>query len=221
MQRPDLFTPVHKAIRLMLYETSRNLQRLDASDSKAVNKTVSDLKQLLAMMESHGTHEDNLIFPAIEKFGNGTINKLEEQHIALNSLSESLADITNKLSHPIDSINCQLLCQQLNSFFNEYLALQIRHMNEEERYALPLTLEHLEDNELLSIRGQIQKSFPPEEYRVWIAWFMKALSLDEIAGILKGTKIGAPATVFENTMNTAKENLSAGEWDALMRKANL
>lgn len=219
MQRPDLFTPIHKAIRLMLYETSRNIQRLDPSDSDSVKNITGEVKRLLDMMASHGHHEDTLIFPAIAKYGNGTIGKLEEQHNALNTISETLEEIAGKLSRPADIVDCQMLCSQLNTVFNEYLALQIRHMNEEERQALPLTFEHLDDNEILSIRGQIQKSFPPEEYSVWINWFMKALSLDEIAGMLRGTKIAAPEPVFQNTMNTARKNLTNEEWQLLMKKA--
>lgn len=221
MTKIDLFTPVHKALRLMLYETGSELQRLDCSDSLSVKKIVADIKQLLSMMNVHGNHEDNLIFINIERYTqNDRIKDLYKQHHVLNGVADSINDILDIIESTRKPEKTKELCFELNSLYNEYLGMQIKHLNDEEKYILPLTYEFLNDKELTEIRSQIQKSFSPDEYRIWAAWFIKSLSMDELAGFITGAKTSSPALVFENIMKTAKGILPADEFEILINKIN-
>lgn len=222
MQKVDLFTPVHKALRLLLYETGKNLQKLDYSDPASIKKNIAEIKQLLSMMNVHGNHEDNLIFINIERYTqDDRIKDLYKQHHILNGVADSMTDILDSIEKAGNNEKTLELCSELNSLYNEYLGMQIKHLNDEEKYILPLTYEFLNDKELTEIRSQIQKSFSSDEYRIWAVWFIKSLSIDELAGFMAGTKAGSPAPVFESIMNTAKEILPTDEFKLLAQKANL
>jgi hemerythrin-like domain-containing protein len=221
MKKVDLFTQVHKALRLTMYETGRDLQRLDCSNSALVKKIIAEIKQLLSMMNVHGNHEDNLVFINIERHTqNGKIKDLYKQHYVLNGVADSINDLLDNIERTWEPEKTKELCLELNSLYNEYLGLQIKHLNDEEKYILPLTFEFLNDKELAEIRVQIQKSYSEEEYRIWIAWFIKALSIYELTGLIEGIKHEAPTHVFESIIITAKEILTTDEFEMIVKKAN-
>jgi hypothetical protein len=94
--------------------------------------------------------------------------------------------------------------------------MQLKHLNDEEKYIIPMTYEYLDESELLEIRSLIQKSYSAEDNRILITWFIKALNPYELTDLLIGIRADASQSIFDNVLQIAKDNLSEQEWDYLM-----
>src|SRR4029077_18541113 len=73
----DFLTPIHKALRLMIYDVGSRLQTTDFSDSAQSQLLLNELiyefssalsaSCILCLLHSHAKAEDLYLFPAVEK----------------------------------------------------------------------------------------------------------------------------------------------------------
>ena len=86
----DLFTPIHKGLRSMLYSLSSRIQTNDFADVAATKALVVDLENdfavarsagcVLCVMSHHATDEETVIFPDTAKAGIALTTSLIREH---------------------------------------------------------------------------------------------------------------------------------------------
>ena len=92
-QQVDLFTPIHKAIRAMLYQLGSELQCANMTNKEECRLMVDKLEHSLELLEEHARHEDEIIFPAIDKALPGITEESTEEHEAYAKKVEQLRSL--------------------------------------------------------------------------------------------------------------------------------
>jgi hemerythrin-like domain-containing protein len=208
----DLFTLIHKAIRGMLFDLAGRLQTIDLSDDACVGELVRSLRQMLILLEQHADHEDHLIFPAIEAVAPGATREAGHEHEVYATKTTRLqAHIVALETAPTHALRVHA-GRELRLFFFDFLAFTLVHLNHEEETALPASLRNLSNEQLISIRADIQRTTPPDVYRQWLRWMLPALNPQELRGMLAQARDKAPAATYQLMLDVGMECVEPSKW---------
>jgi len=212
----DLFSAIHNGIRGLLYHTAGQLQTTRWSNPDDARAALDQLAYALELLHEHAQHEDDLIFPAIERVAPGVSDEAEAQHQQIDAKQAELQQLADHLRQETDPARCRAGVQALNRAFTDFMALYLQHMNTEERSMLALSQERLTPAELLAVRASVQANMTPERYREWLRWMLPAQSLDELVPLFRQVRGHAPALVAEQFMTIGQSALEPTRWEKLL-----
>jgi hypothetical protein len=98
--REDIFTPIHKGIRSMIYNLGTKLQKTDFTDVAVTNTILTQLKHnlqsanstcIVCMLHEHGGHEDQSIFPQLAPFDSKAVDVMIQEHV---QITQQMAEIS-------------------------------------------------------------------------------------------------------------------------------
>jgi hemerythrin HHE cation binding domain-containing protein len=223
----DLFTPIHKAIRSMIYELGARLQRTDFADPVASAAVLSDLEHefsnaissacVLCLLHGHGADEESVPFPAMLPFDEAMIRTLITEHQEFSRMLSSITTLARGLPS-LTSLDERLergrrINQDVNGFFASYLV----HLNKEERTLVPAMREHFTDEQIRAMRSTIMRGMPKERFAAILRWMLPSLTLSELSGMLMGIKQGAPPEMLQFVAGVGAANVEPARW-ALVRE---
>ena len=230
MPREDLFTPIHKGIRAMIYELGTKLQKTDFTDVSATKAIITQLKYnlqsanstcIVCMLHEHGEHEDQRIFPQISQYDSKVVDAMIQEHVEITKQIVEISRISDELLRLTDNDQRIEMGNRLNRMVNNLLAFYLTHLNNEEATLLPLTWEYLTDDQIRAIRTKVQMATPPERYSEWMRWIVSSLNVNELIGIFSGMKQAVPPPVLGKMMQLAEDNLDRDTWNKVKARANL
>ncbi|MGI0130754.1 MAG: hemerythrin domain-containing protein [Thermoplasmata archaeon] len=227
----DLFTPIHKAIRSMIYSVGGRLQTNDFADVESSRPLLADLEHefstaisagcILCIVHQHGTDEEAEVFPHVGKLGSELVQALITDH---HDFTRRLISITKNsrellaLESPQDRIRAGVaLNQEANDFFAAYFA----HMNREEQRLVPLMREHFTDDQMRAMRGAIMGGLPPDRLAAILGWMFPALDVDELTGMVMGAKVGMPPEVFRRMAGLAEQRVPPERWQIVRGRVGI
>lgn len=223
-ERENLFRPVHKGIRAMLYELGRRLGNADFTDVPATNALAVDLKRDLAastsncflcLLQAHSNHEERDFFAPLRTLDRDAVDRMVAEHRAVTHRVFDLArtcDDLLALEGPARRIEVgDRLTLEANDLFAYYLS----HLNNEEAMLVPVMWERFSDAELRAMRAAFYNRLPVELYEVWMRWVLPALNPHELGLLLAGLRLDPPPNRFDATLRLARELLSADRFRAL------
>jgi hypothetical protein len=224
MSKEDLFTPIHKGIRSVIYDTGTLCQTTDFADRDATGKICSrlesDLKTAssscaLCFLKNHSGDENNNIFNVMQTYVPELVETLLSEHEEIEREIEHLSILSKDLQDTEDRAERIAKGVELNRKVNDLFAYYITHMNKEEVTILPATQKYFSDEQLGSIRSKIVASLPPERVPIWIGWIAKSLNVNEQVSLLKALKSEMPSSVFQNILGVAQKSLQPDQWQQL------
>lgn len=220
--REDLFTPIHKALRSMIYSLSARLQTNDFSDLRATGTLMMDLENdfavarsagcILCVLSHHATDEESVIFPAVAKVGNGLITELVEEHHDLTRRELEIARLGQELlafESPAARIDAGV---RLNRAANELFASYIAHMNREDAELVPLMQDHFTDAQMAGMRGAIMGNIPPERMVSILGWMLPSLNVTELSQFISGLSKTAPPPLQKVVFDIASAKVDPARW---------
>lgn len=220
----DLFTPIHKALRSMIYSLSTRLQTHDFADTAATEALVGDLEHdfatarsagcLLCIVGHHAVDEESAVFPEVEKLQPRLIQELIEEHHGLARQELAIEKAGHELAAmhgPTDRIAAGV---RLNQMANDLFAAYIAHMNREEHEVVPLMREHFTDAQMADMRGRILGGMPPDRMMTIFGWMLPSLNVSELTGTVGGMKGKVPPRVFEAVTNLCATRVDPARWGA-------
>lgn len=228
--RVDLFTPIHKAIRSMIYELGKDLQTTDFTDEAATEAIVSRLNHdlssassacILCLLHEHAGNEDQRVFPEVRAFEPEMVDTLMQEHMQIVRKIAGVWKIANELKALKNREQRIEMGEKLNRNADELFSFYLTHLNREEETILPVTLKHFTDEQLAAMRANVEKNTPPERYAEWLRWMFPSLNINELTGMFVGLKKGAPAAVFESMSSIAEKALGEVRWNAVKARAGL
>ncbi|NND32483.1 MAG: hypothetical protein HKN76_07825 [Saprospiraceae bacterium] len=217
-QKIDLFTPIHKAIRALIYDTGIKLQRTDFSSEVESNKFLTHLERVLDLLEEHARHEDQIIFPPIEKASPGICGELEKEHEYGEKLLLSLRKVISELEL-LDGVARNSRSNSLNRTYTDFISFYLSHMNREEETVLPVSKNTLTNNELASIRLKVQIDTRPGQYTEWLRWMLPALNIRELVPLFQQIKASAPSAIYQQVVRIGEEVIDSQRWNTILREA--
>lgn len=222
MTREDLFTPVHKGIRTMIYETGKNLQVTDFTDKKATEDVCNRMKYdfskatsacVFCLLHEHARDEADYIFQDVRSHEPEMVDMLLEEHRAIEKQLMGISEISdklNKLENPDRRVEVgDNLSHAVNDFFAYYLA----HMNKEEVTILPATQKYFTDDQLAKMRAKIIRARPTEQVMEWLKWMLPSFNIVELTDFIGEMKKTTPPPVFENLAYSMEQILGPIKWE--------
>ncbi len=220
-QRVDLFTPVHKAIRAILFDLGKELQHTDMADEKEMTAMLTKLSDSLELLEEHARHEDQIIFPPIEQACPGMTTESIEEHQQYEEKIATLENLIRKIRNATDAAERLQHANQLRFHFAEFIAFYLMHMNHEEATMLEASIENLSPEQLIDIRVRVQMDTAPARYAEWLKWMLPSLDMNELVPLFRQVKMNAPETVYDKFKKIGKETMDGNRWTRLRQLAEI
>lgn len=226
MSRIDLFTPIHKGIRSMIYKLGTELQTADFTDEEATKTMITKLEYnlslamsstcILCMLHEHTGHEDKEVFPKVRAFEPAMVEMLAHEHQEVVLKLAALSKIGKEILETKDSIQRVELGIKLNHSANELFSYYLAHLAKEEVTILPATWQHFTDEELATIRATVDRKIPPDRYAQWMRWVLGSLNVHELIEMFAGLRKNSSPEFLENMVHIADIVVDKERWETVM-----
>ncbi len=215
MSRYNIFFPIHKGLRPMLYETALPLQQTTFTDSEEADEMIDRLKCVIHFFEKHAATEDSMVFPAIAAYETSIVDAFEQEHDEDHALGKQLETLIAALETTNPPLLRQKIGDELTIAFIHFVAFNLAHMAKEEDVINNLLWRYYSDAELEVLSQKIISSISPAHMAMSSKWMLRGMSNAEIAGWLKQVKNTAPAPVCYQLIALAEKELCAHRWNAI------
>lgn len=219
-RRPNLYGPIHKALRACMTQTMLKVGSTDASDAQAVAAALAMTADLLDLCSAHIDKENGYMHPAIERVcpaGSQQIGTEHEHHRAdLRTLRGHLDAVSIATDDHRD-----LALQQLYQALALFVATNLTHMHQEETELNAILWTHYSDAELMALHGALVASIAPPEMMRAMRWMLPAISHAERVEMLGDMQAKAPPPAFAAVLDLARQVLSTPDWASLCRALNV
>ena len=198
----DFLTPIHKALRLMIYDVGSRLQTTDFSDSAESQLVLKELiyefssalsaSCILCLLHSHASAEDLYLFPAVEKSASKLITELLREHHGFTKELRSISTMCDELKGVESSAQRVDRGKQLSLAVNDFFARYLTHLVREEKELIPLMNRFLTDDQLTSIRDAMSGHLSADRFTGFMKWMLASLNPTELAKMSIEVKSKAP-----------------------------
>lgn len=218
----DLFTPIHKGLRSMIYDLSSRLQTNDFANVAATEALATDLEHefevarsagcTLCILAHHATDEETVIFGDVAKVDAPLITKLIDQHHDLTRRELEVAHRAHEIAAMNDPGERVLAGAGLNRTANELFAAYIAHMNLEETDLVPRMQNHFTDAQMVAMRGVIMGRMPPDRLFAILRWMLPSLNVTELSELLRSVRPGVPPPVYQKVTDLCEARVNPTIW---------
>lgn len=220
--KEDLFTPVHKGLRAMLYDLSSRLQTNDFADRDATAKLAIDLENDFAAAQSagcilcafafHAEEEEAVVFPSSARVAQSLVSELIQDHHGLTRRETEIGRSMHELVQQPSSEARIAAGIRVNQLVNELIVAYLAHMNREETELVPVMREHFSDGEQAAMRGAIIAKFPREQLFALLGWMLPALNVSELSDLLGSLKGAAPPPLLKAVSDLCGSRVEPARW---------
>jgi hypothetical protein len=186
-ERDDLFTTIHKGLRLGLFDITVQAGRTDWADPAQVTELGERWHGLLTLLRAHGDHEDQHILRLLDSHDPLATEPAAEQHRDLDDLLDDLADrFAMVLAAPGTASGLDLY-RDLARFAAAYLT----HMHDEETHVMGRIWACCTDEEIAGARQRFMAGMSPQVQALSIEYTLPALDGPARTALMAGLA-GAP-----------------------------
>jgi hypothetical protein len=212
IKRYNIFNKIHKALRLMLYDTATTIQRTNFADIGETVPLLVQLEKVLYSFDSHADHEDTFILPHIILHNSSIVDELEQDHGDDHSMVQNLLHLISKWKKSRDEDSRIMVGLEIHYLFNEFVAFNLYHMNKEEKALNQVLWDNYTDQEIIQIERTLLSHIPPEDLTAESRWMMRAINNSEILDWLTSIKTGAPEEVYKGFLKMGETELPSTRW---------
>jgi hemerythrin-like domain-containing protein len=215
--RVDLYSGIHKALRLFMTDTLGRVGRLDTGDADELATTLAQLRSLLELCRSHVAHENEFVHAAIEARRPGASQRIAAGHVEhLDAIAALEAEVAALAALPREPA-AQRLYRHLARFIGE----NFEHMHVEESSHNATLWSLYSDAELLEIHQRILAAVDPTEMGLVLRWMVPAMSPAERVRMLGEMQRQMPPEAMRGVIDTVRPHLNDSAWGKLARALNL
>jgi hypothetical protein len=209
--RLDLYTPIHKALRLFMTDTLQRLGWLDVDDAAEFAATTEQLAALLELCRSHLRHENQHVHPAIEARRPGGSSQVADDH---DAHLEAIAGLEAELA-ALRALPSAPAALRLYRHLAVFVAENFEHMHHEETQHNALLWAAYDDAELLAVHERLVASIPADEMARTVRWLVPAMSPAERAAMLAPMQQQMPPEAMRALLDGVRPHLGDAGWRKL------
>ena len=209
----DLYRDIHKGIRSELFGITMAAGSLDPSDRVHRLALSTRVHDAVALLVSHAAHEDEHVQPSIEAHFPALAERVEVDHLTLESRMETLNDMADAAAFA--TADQREALHRLYLEFASFTSAYLEHQDVEERVIMPALERAIGSEAAVGIHHAIVSSIPPAETATSLSLMLPAMNIDDRVELLGGMRAGAPAEVFEGVWGLARSVLTPGDYEAL------
>jgi hypothetical protein len=221
MQRFDLYTHVHKAIRALLFDTVEVVGRTDFRQAGELPAMFAAVRQMIRLTREHAEHEDREVHPLLHRLAPELAADLEAGHDRFQGIDAEIEKLLLRLESASTSSDERVsLGRKLHDMVGPLVADHLMHMALEEGRGNRILWAHLGDDELLALQGRIIAAIPPHEVSEWVELMVSAGNLPERAALIARLRAAVPAGAFESATARARATVGALLWSETLQAAD-
>lgn len=211
-QRYPIYRPIHKAIRHILFSTSRQVGLADFTDEDVTQECLADLDRTIGFLREHRGYEDTHIHRALERKLPGVTAGFAEDHEEDEPLIAEIEQLGARIKNAGEAQRVALGIE-LHERFNAYVGMYLGHLYREETELQMVLWDNFTDSELIEIRAAIARDIPPGRTRgEFLPEMCASYNPDEISMVLKNIKANAPPEVFQRLTRIAENIMQPAMW---------
>lgn len=208
---------IHRVLRAMLNGLEQSSGQTDYTNEQQVGALTGQFQGLNFMLGEHIKHEDELIFPLLDKRARNMVPNYSADHVGDR-------EVLDRLSGLVMGLPKTPAAQRASAgkkIYREAIALNVtslHHMDKEERILYPLLNEHTTDEEQWGILRQLYMTLPVQMFPQAMPGLMALLEQDEREEQLREfMKTMTPAT-FKHVVQHAPKGMAPADWQDLCRR---
>ncbi|HEV8112945.1 MAG TPA: hypothetical protein VGR31_09230 [Planctomycetota bacterium] len=221
MQRFDLYTHVHKAVRVLLFDAVEIVGRTDFRRAGEIPALAACVRRMIRLTRGHAEHEDREIHPLVHRLAPEVAADLEQGHDRFEGVEREIEKLLVRIENPLTSSDERVsLGRKVHDMIGPLAADHLTHMALEEARVNRLLWAHCGDGEIREIQGRIIAAIPPHEVGEWIELMIGAGCLSERAALLAGMRATVPADVFAGVTAAARASVAESAWSEALQAAD-
>jgi hypothetical protein len=215
-ERENLFQPIHKGIRSMLYELGSRSQTTNFADVTESNRFARELKHdlgdslsncVLCLLRVHSGHEEKDIFHRLRAQDPDVIDLVMKEHAEVGRRIHHVAKTCDELLGLTSPTHRIEVGDRLNLELNDLFVFYLAHLNNEDATLVPVMWERFSDEQLRAMRNQFYGSLPLPLFETWMRWTLPSLNPHELRVLFSGLKTDPAASRFKDWTRLARETL--------------
>jgi hypothetical protein len=229
-ERENLFRPIHKGLRSMIYELGRRLQTTDFADDAQARAFVRELQQnlteasancFLCLLFRHSEHEERDFFEPIRPFDPDVVRLMLNEHAEIARRIRALTVTGEQVLGETTPARRIETGDRLYLESNDLFAYYLQHMNNEEATVVPVMWEHFTDAQLRKIRAEYHTSVPIRRLEAWMRWTLPAMNLNELVVFFHGLKADGPPHLYDFMLRLGSETVDPVRWQTVRDRVGL
>ena len=208
--RDDLFTHIHKGLRLALFDLTVMVGRTDWADPDQVAALGATWRPLLELLRAHTAHEDEHIFRLLDAHDPMAVEPGGDQHRDLDDLLDDLAlRFDAVLAAPDRSAGLDLYRDVAR-----FVAVYLPHLHHEETRVMARIWDFCTDEEIAACRARFMAHTTPAVMATTLQYLLPAI--DQPSRLLLAAGIaGAPEPVVAGVVAIAERVISPSDAAAI------
>lgn len=217
MDRDDLFTHIHKALRKGLFDLAVHAGATDWTDPVDIRSLADRWQPIVTLLASHAHHEDSHILRVLDGHETDSTALAAEQHRRLDELLRELdVRFTDATARPSPEAGLTLYRDLV-----QFIAAYLPHLHHEEAVIMPQIWERCSDDEIAATRAAFMAEVTPDEAALSMELMLPALDRTTRAALVAKVAATAPPAVVDRTLAIAERVLPAADADALRAAAGI
>lgn len=215
----DLYAPMHKACRSLVYNISIRMQVNDFTDRANTNLFLESLYHHLDLLHEHNASEERIVHPRARPFLPQMVEILERDHKEIERRASLVRSVAKNLPEVSSKPELATMGVRLNKAFNDFVTFFLWHINYEENTFMPGASDHFSDGQLASMRAAIIGENPLERNIEWLIimfFSLNNLELIELISALKSSNMSDQA--LQVLMGLVNDLVGQERWQAISRK---
>ena len=219
--KENLFVPVHKGLRAMIYRMGLRLGTADFTNETESNALAETLKRdltrsvsdcLLCLFLTHAVHEETDLFPAVRRHAPIVADLMVREHREIVLRVHDVSQICDELRTLHEPLRRVELGERLSRKASELFAYYLQHMSNEEATMVPVVWEHYTDAERQALHERFYNGIPLAQFEIWMRWTLPALNPQELTTLLRSLRADPPPNRFADVMRVGREVLGEDRW---------
>lgn len=218
MQRIDLYTPAHKAVRALLFDALAVVGCTDFARREELAAARGALRRALRLMRRRDELEELVLHPLLVRLTPALAAELAAGHRRSAGLARAIEGDLARLARAAAAERVSL-GRRLQRRLGLLAAAHLAHQALEESRASRALEAHLADEHRAALEARLLVALEPAECAEWLAWLLPACHPGERARILAILRAALPAAQLEARTRAARDWLGAARWDEALELA--
>jgi hypothetical protein len=211
MQRDDLFTNIHKAIRAGLFELITTAGATDWNDPSQLDVFEEKWQRMHQLLDAHTRHEDECILRILDSSDPASTRAAAEQHRSLDMWLDEIANWVGAIVADPDSVRGLALYRELALFCADYLT----HIHDEETLVMYRVWELCTDEDIAATRAAFMADTDPAVLDTSLRLLLPSIDPPARTALVAGIAARAPRHAVDTLVAIAHDVLEPDEANRL------